>query len=94
MRTDHESSRAFKVRGRVQGVGFRWWAQHLARSLGLKGTVCNCADGPVEITFRGAAEAVTEMSARLEFGPGAAHVAGLEELEPPDEFPSDFCITF
>jgi len=94
MRANHESSRAFKVRGRVQGVGFRWWAQHLARSLGLKGTVRNCADGTVEITFRGAREAVGEMCARLEVGPGAAHVAGLEELEPPDEFPSDFRIAF
>lgn len=94
MCADHESSKAFKVSGRVQGVGFRWWAQHLACSLGLKGTVRNCADGTVEITFRGAGQAVSEMCERLEVGPPAAHVASLEELEPPDEFPSDFRITF
>lgn len=83
---------AFKVHGRVQGVGFRWWAQRQARALGLRGTVRNCADGTVEIAFTGGRESVAEMCARLQFGPRGAHVTELEELEPPDQFPGDFRI--
>ena len=92
MRGQREVVKAFKVHGRVQGVGFRWWAQRQARALGLRGTVRNCADGTVEIAFTGDGESVAEMSARLAVGPGGAHVTGLEEQEPPDRFPGDFRI--
>ena len=94
MCSDHESRKAFKVHGRVQGVGFRWWAQHQARALGLRGTVRNCADGTVEIAFTGDSESVAEMIARLQFGPSAAHILELEELKAPDQFPGDFRIGF
>ncbi|MEE9133587.1 MAG: acylphosphatase [Gemmatimonadota bacterium] len=94
MCADQEAKKAFKVHGRVQGVGFRWWAQHQARSLGLRGTVRNCADGAVEIAFAGGGEAVEEMRRRLETGPPASYVVSLEELEPPERFPPDFQIGF
>jgi len=87
-----ESRKAFRVHGRVQGVGFRWWAQRQAQALRLRGTVRNCADGTVEIAFAGAPDSVVEMCARLRHGPGAAHVRELEELDPPDQFPADFRI--
>ncbi len=49
------------VRGRVQGVGFRWWAMGEARYLGLSGHAGNLADGSVEIRAQGDAEAVGRM---------------------------------
>lgn len=49
------------VRGRVQGVGFRWWAMGEARYLGLSGYAENLPDGSVEIRAQGEAEAVGRM---------------------------------
>ena len=92
MHSQHESSKAFKVHGRVQGVGFRWWAQRQARTLGLRGTVRNCADGTVEIAFAGANDSVAEMCARLLSGPSGAQVSRLEDQEHPAELPYDFRI--
>ncbi|MFC3999573.1 acylphosphatase [Nocardiopsis sediminis] len=41
------------VRGRVQGVGFRWWVRSRALELGLTGTATNLADGRVEVVAEG-----------------------------------------
>lgn len=49
------------VRGRVQGVGFRWWAMGEARYLGLSGYAENLPDGSVEIRAQGEDEAVGRM---------------------------------
>jgi acylphosphatase len=49
------------VRGRVQGVGFRWWATGEARRLNLSGYAENQADGSVEIRAQGEDEAVGRM---------------------------------
>lgn len=53
------------VRGRVQGVGFRWMAARLARSFGLAGTVRNRADGAVEIHAWGDPESRNRFRAAL-----------------------------
>jgi acylphosphatase len=45
-------------RGNVQGVGFRFTAVEVARSFGVSGTVCNCADGSVELFVQAEALAV------------------------------------
>lgn len=42
-----------RVSGQVQGVGFRWWAQREAGSLGLVGSAANLEDGGVEIVAEG-----------------------------------------
>jgi len=42
------------VRGRVQGVGFRWWARAQALELGLVGHAANLDDGRVEVVAEGA----------------------------------------
>jgi acylphosphatase len=89
-----EIAKAYKVHGRVQGVGFRWWAEREGRRLGLRGTVRNCYDGTVEIAFAGPQDAVREMCARLRAGPASARVTELEELAPPSQLPDDFRITF
>lgn len=49
------------VRGRVQGVGFRWWVTSEARYLNLAGYAENKADGSVEIRAQGEEEAVGRM---------------------------------
>ena len=46
------------VRGRVQGVGFRWWARVRALELGLAGFARNMDDGRVEICAQGPVEAI------------------------------------
>jgi len=94
MSTLDEIRKAYKVHGLVQGVGFRWWAQHQGRRLGLRGTVRNCPDGTVEVAFAGPAAAVDIMCQQLRTGPSAASVSDLEELAPPAQLPDDFKITF
>jgi acylphosphatase len=49
------------VSGHVQGVGFRWWAQGVARQLGLAGRVRNLPDGRVEILAQGDPDPVRTM---------------------------------
>ncbi|WP_338741344.1 acylphosphatase [Actinomadura luteofluorescens] len=41
------------VRGRVQGVGFRWWVRSRALELGLTGSATNLGDGRVEVVAEG-----------------------------------------
>ncbi len=46
------------IRGRVQGVGFRYKAYHVARAYGLTGYAKNCYDGSVEMELQGTADAI------------------------------------
>jgi acylphosphatase len=94
MPTTDEIRKAYKVHGRVQGVGFRWWAQYQGRRLGLRGSVRNCRDGTVEVAFAGPRAAVDAMYQQLLIGPSAADVVELEELPPPAQLPDDFRIAF
>lgn len=71
---------AFRVTGRVQGVGFRWWTRSLATRLGLEGSVRNAADGSVEVQARGPAEGLAELERRLSEGPPHARVETVEPL--------------
>ncbi len=75
------------VRGRVQGVGFRAWAEHKARELGLDGWVRNRADGAVEVLIAGDTPAVEEMARLCRRGPRFAEVVSIEEdlADPPEE---------
>jgi acylphosphatase len=67
------------IRGRVQGVGYRWWACREARRLGLDGWVRNRTDGSVELLAAGSAAAVAELVERCRRGPGAAQVTAIEQ---------------
>jgi len=49
------------VRGRVQGVGFRWWTRARALELGLVGHARNLPDGRVEVAAQGSREAVDRL---------------------------------
>jgi acylphosphatase len=72
------------VRGRVQGVGFRYEARSMARALGLTGWVMNLDDGGVETWAEGPASAVKRYRDWLNQGPPGARVESvdLSEREP------------
>jgi acylphosphatase len=71
--------RRVAIRGRVQGVGYRYWTRRTATVRGLQGWVRNRRDGSVEAVFAGPEQAVTEMIALCRRGPAAAHVDSVEE---------------
>jgi acylphosphatase len=73
--------RRFLVRGRVQGVGFRWFVEREAHILGVAGWVRNNFDGTVEVLAVGTREQLAGMRSRLQEGPRAARVDEVEESE-------------
>ena len=74
-------ARRFVVRGRVQGVGFRWFVEREAHMLGIAGWVRNNHDGSVEVLAMGTREQLVGFRSKLREGPRAARVDGVEELE-------------
>ena len=74
-------ARRFIVRGRVQGVGFRWFVEREAHILGIAGWVRNNADSSVEVLAQGSKEQLAELRSRLRQGPRAARVDDVEESE-------------
>jgi acylphosphatase len=74
-------ARRFVVRGRVQGVGFRWFVEREARVLGIAGWVRNNADSSVEVLGVGTRDQLSAFRARLQAGPRAARVDNVEEFE-------------
>ena len=66
------------VRGAVQGVGFRFYAERTARTLGVRGWVRNRPDGSVESFAEGEEDAVAEYLRRLERGPAGSRVDGVD----------------
>jgi acylphosphatase len=75
------------VRGRVQGVGFRYWTRREAERLGVRGWIRNRSDGTVEAELEGDSAAVSELIDVLGRGPAGAIVENLEvaELDPDGE---------
>jgi acylphosphatase len=67
------------VRGRVQGVGFRWFVRERARALGLTGWVRNRQDGTVEVLAVGDNVALQQLRALLRSGPAGARVSDVED---------------
>jgi acylphosphatase len=74
-------TRRYLVRGRVQGVGFRWFVEHEAHVLDVKGWVRNTFDGNVEVLASGTREQLSNLRRRLQQGPRAARVDEVEESE-------------
>src|SRR5712671_6311658 len=75
--------RQVTIRGRVQGVGYRYWTRRTATARGLEGWVRNRRDGSVEAVFAGPKQAVAEMIALCRRGPDAAWVDTVDE-KPAD----------
>ena len=69
-----EEGRKIIVRGRVQGVGYRYYTQKHARALGLTGTVRNLANGDVEVVVAGTADVLNQFVGLLKKGPMFSHV--------------------
>lgn len=74
-------ARRFVVRGRVQGVGFRWFVEREAHTLGISGWVRNNSDGSVEVLAMGSREQLVGLRGRLRQGPRASRVDDVEESE-------------
>ena len=74
-------ARRFVVRGRVQGVGFRWFVEREAHILGIAGWVRNRTDGTVEVLAVGTRDQLSGLRSRLQEGPRAARVDDVEESE-------------
>ena len=67
------------IRGRVQGVGYRAFAEYTALDHGLAGWVRNRRDGAVEAVFAGSAAAVMAMVEACRRGPPGARVDAIAE---------------
>ena len=77
-------ARRFVVRGRVQGVGFRWFVEREGHLLGIAGWVRNNHDGSVEVFAQGSRDQLSGLHSRLREGPRAARVDNVEisEVQP------------
>lgn len=84
MASENHVERSFSIRGRVQGVGFRWWTRRTAEEMGLSGAVKNLRDGTVAVRVRGPEEVVETFRNRLEDGPPGARVEGITEAPEGD----------
>lgn len=83
------------ISGRVQGVAFRFFAQHVANMLGVTGWVRNLHDGRVEVVAEGEREALEHFLSELKKGPRLARVEEVDITweEYQGEF-VDFSIRF
>ena len=71
----------YLVKGRVQGVGFRWFVHREAAGIGLRGWVKNTDDGHVEVVATGDAEQIAELKAALHKGSRGSRVDAVVEHE-------------
>ena len=86
-------AKRYIVRGRVQGVGFRWFVEREAHMLGVAGWVRNNHDGSVEVLAQGTRDQLSGLHSRLREGPRAARVDSVEVSEAaPSEGLSSFRI--
>ncbi len=88
----HVAAKKWFVSGIVQGVGFRYFVQRKARSLGLTGWTRNLDDGRVEVYAAGEEKALRELAGALHVGPQMARVRGVEELNDAPQPFVDFSV--
>jgi acylphosphatase len=81
------------VSGRVQGVGFRFFAERAARTAGVRGWVRNLADGRVETLAEGEAVAVAEYLEKIRKGPMGGRVDRVDVEERTPEGVEGFGVT-
>ncbi len=76
-------ARAWRVEGRVQGVGFRYFVVRKASELGLRGWTRNLYDGSVEVAAAGPEPALNALEEAISMGPAHAGVSRVRRVEPP-----------
>ena len=76
-------AKKFLIGGRVQGVGYRYFAERWASQLGIRGYVKNLWDGNVEVYAIGNANALEELKRQLAEGPRSARVTAVDESDEP-----------
>ena len=81
------------VTGRVQGVGYRFFAERAAREFGILGSVRNLPDGSVEAVAQGEEAAIARFFERLRRGPLGSRVDRVSEEDLPVSDLSSFEIT-
>ena len=87
-------ARRLLITGRVQGVGFRWFAKDVASREPVTGWVRNLPDGRVEALLEGDSQAVTRVETALRSGPRGARVKHVQaETEDPTGSFHEFAIT-
>lgn len=74
-------ARWLRIRGKVQGVGFRWWTQRNARELSVDGWVLNAPDGSVEAHLQGSETNVERLIERIKGGPPTSKVQSVKVIE-------------
>ena len=87
-----KQARFYRVRGRVQGVGFRYFVEHSAQQLGVTGWVRNADDGSVEVYAAGTSAQLSDLAGLLWKGPRFAEVRGVDESEARLESHAGFLI--
>lgn len=89
-----EQAKRYYVSGRVQGVGYRFFALKTARQLGLAGYARNLPDGRVEVYAVGTGTQLGELAKALRRGPRTAAVTEVSEVDAELnlEFAGDFYI--
>jgi acylphosphatase len=80
---EHRGARHFVISGRVQGVGYRAFAQYAARAIGATGWARNLANGNVEVHANGTPSQLDDLEARLRQGPSWAEVRSVTAMDAP-----------
>jgi acylphosphatase len=74
-----KQGRHIRIHGKVQGVGYRFYATRVARRLGLKGWIQNLRDGSVEAMVEGEPDAIDEWIDDVREGPRYAEVTKIDQ---------------
>jgi len=74
-------ARHFLISGRVQGVGYRYFAERSAQATGVTGFAHNLDSGEVEVFANGTDEQLDDFEARLRIGPRFADVRSVQSTE-------------
>jgi acylphosphatase len=89
---EQKLAKLYRVRGRVQGVGFRYFVEHSAKALAIRGWVRNDDDGTVEVYAEGTSAQLSDLAGLLRQGPRWAEVRGVDESDAALEHHSGFSV--